>query len=182
MQLDSRLSTKDHFELFGLTPGFDIDTGQLASAYRELQQQTHPDRFVNEGESLRRMALQLNSQVNEAYTTLKSPLSRGRYLLQLRGLLMDESDTRMETPFLMQQMALREALENSGQSEDPLATIDSIRQQLEADTNALQQSLRSQLAQQSPQGDSEAWQSLRKLQFLVKFAQELDEAEQRLSD
>jgi molecular chaperone HscA len=99
----------NHFELFGLKAGFEVDGETLALRYRDLQKETHPDRFANASEQERRLSVQLAAQINEAFRVLKSPLARARYLLELKGVVIDDTDTRMDPAFLMEQMELREA-------------------------------------------------------------------------
>ncbi|MFQ3197153.1 MAG: molecular chaperone HscB [Paraglaciecola sp.] len=66
----------NYFELFNLSPVFHLDTTQLAKTYQTLQLLTHPDKFATAGDRDKRIALQKNAQVNDAYQVLKSPLSR----------------------------------------------------------------------------------------------------------
>ena len=102
---------KNHFELFGLAPVFHIDMERLDQAYREIQVQIHPDKFAHLGEQEQRMAMQWTTHANEAYQILKRPLSRARYLLQLRGVdIQEDSNTVMPAEFLMEQMEWREAV------------------------------------------------------------------------
>jgi molecular chaperone HscB len=103
-----------HFALFGLRQAYTLDRNQLDAAYRELQNTVHPDRFAAQPEAEQRVAMQWATQVNEAYQTLKHPVSRGVYLLKLQGIeALDASDTRMAPAFLMQQMEWREAIEEA---------------------------------------------------------------------
>ncbi len=76
---------QNHFELFGLPARFGIDAAALEARYHELQREVHPDRFAAAPEAERRVSMQLATRVNEAYQTLKSPLRRAVYILQLRG-------------------------------------------------------------------------------------------------
>ena len=62
-----------------------MDTAALDAAYRQIQSQVHPDRFAQASDTEKRLALQWATHANEAYQTLKHPISRGRYLLQLAG-------------------------------------------------------------------------------------------------
>lgn len=104
--------TKNHFELFSMQASFDIDLNELESRFRKLQKEFHPDRFVSVSEQERRIAMQLTAQINEAYQTLIDPLNRGSYLLKLNGIdIKDETDTKMDASFLMEQMELREQLD-----------------------------------------------------------------------
>ena len=84
----------DFFKLFGLTPGFRLSLSELDSRYRDVQAQVHPDRFINAGDAERRLSMQWATRANEAYLTLKKPLERARYLLELAGCdLQAESNT-----------------------------------------------------------------------------------------
>jgi molecular chaperone HscB len=115
---------KNYFELFGLPSRFTIDLHDLGSRYRELQKQFHPDRFASSSDAERRMASQMAAQINAAYQSLKSPLERGRYLLKLSGIVLDdEKDTQMSPAFLMEQMELRERLDSTGDSLEQLAGL-----------------------------------------------------------
>src|ERR1044072_9309025 len=105
---------QSHFELFGLPIAFGLDQEALEKAYRDIQSQVHPDRFAHAGDAERRASLQWTTRVNEAYRTLKSPVQRGKHLLVLQGVdVAFETNTAMPTEFLMQQMELREKLEEA---------------------------------------------------------------------
>ncbi|MEQ8955070.1 MAG: Fe-S protein assembly co-chaperone HscB, partial [Gammaproteobacteria bacterium] len=75
----------NYFQLFDLNPAFAVDLAVLEQKYHELQNKLHPDRFAGESERERMQAVQLSSYLNEAYNTLRKPLARAAYLLQLRG-------------------------------------------------------------------------------------------------
>ncbi len=72
----------DPFEILGLGKQFPLDLKVLEKSYFEAQKRTHPDRFIGASSEIRNQALQQSSEVNQAYTTLKSPLSRAAYLLK----------------------------------------------------------------------------------------------------
>lgn len=112
--------TKNHFELFGLDTRFALDRARLDAAYRQVQSTVHPDRFASSGDTERRIAMQLATQANEAYRTLKDPIVRGRYLCELNGIdLKIETNTGMPADFLMQQMQWRERLDEVRDARDP---------------------------------------------------------------
>ena len=104
----------DDFTLFGIPQRFAQDRAALDACWRALQSKVHPDRFASEGAASQRLAMQWAVRVNEAYQRLKNPLTRGAYLCELRGVAVDaERNTAMPTPFLMQQMQWREALDDA---------------------------------------------------------------------
>lgn len=72
----------------------------------------HPDRFATRSAAEKRVAMQWSSQANEAYRTLKDPMSRARYLCELAGVdLQVETNTAMSPEFLFRQMAWHEQLD-----------------------------------------------------------------------
>jgi molecular chaperone HscB len=103
---------QNYFELFSLTPNFDIDLTELESIYQQQVSRFHPDNFATSSDKEKILALQNTSLINTAYDTLKSALLRATYLLELDGInAFDEKDTQMNVDFLMSQIELREALE-----------------------------------------------------------------------
>jgi molecular chaperone HscB len=107
------LDTND-FELFGLPPRHAQERAELDAHWRSLQAEVHPDHFASQGAAAQRVAMQWAVRVNEAYQRLKDPLKRAAYLCELRGAAVDaENNSAMPAPFLMQQMAWREALDEA---------------------------------------------------------------------
>ncbi len=124
---------ESHFELFGLPQSFEVDLPKLDRIYRHLQRSVHPDRFTNASEQERRISIQQAARINDAYTMLKDPLSRGRYLLELHGYeFNDESSTTRNTEFLMEQMELREGLADVRDSDDPMGTLKALMDRVSA--------------------------------------------------
>jgi len=116
------------FEIFDLPEAFDLDEKELGSRYHRLQSETHPDRFAGEEEEKKLQAVQLNSYLNEAYATLKSPLRRAGYLLQRRNIdpeSVNQQDLDME--LLMEQMQLRETLADLPKDESALPALDAMK-------------------------------------------------------
>jgi len=101
----------DFFSLFELPRAFRLNEPELDSRFRDVQARVHPDRFASAPESERRLSLQWATQANEAYQTLKRPLARARYLLELNGhAIQAENNTAMPADFLIEQMEWREAV------------------------------------------------------------------------
>ncbi len=118
------MTMQNHFALFNLPKQFELDRGQLDTAYREVQSTVHPDKFVQAGDAEKRVAMQWATQANEAYQTLKDPLKRATYLCHLNGVdLQTESNTSMPASFLMQQMEWREAFDDARHSHDMAAMM-----------------------------------------------------------
>ena len=170
--------SKNHYQLFDLPLAYDIDSSALDHAYREVQREVHPDRFVAASDAEKRLAAQWATQANEAYGTLKSPLDRGRYFLKLHGIDTDEErNTAMPLQFLMQQMDWREAVVAATAAKDN-ASLHLLANQKQAEETALFTLLASQLG--SENGLAEAKETVRKLRFLEKLGEEIDLASEML--
>ena len=167
--------TSDHFELFGLVPAFSLDVARLEAAYRDIQSKVHPDRFVHSGDAERRASMQMTTRVNEAYRTLKSPVQRAKYLLELNGVDAGfDTETAMPEDFLLQQLELREKLEEAKDA----ASLDRILKDLNAEKRSLENSIGGQIDRlQDFQG---AKIPVRKLMFLERFGEDIAEAYEAL--
>ena len=108
------LASDDYFDLFGLPRRFALDSAALEAAWRDVAARVHPDRFALASPAERRVAMQWAARANEAYRQLRDPLLRAQYLCEQAGVdLQTESNTSMDTAFLMQQMERREMLDEA---------------------------------------------------------------------
>lgn len=172
--------SQNHFELFGLPVSFDIDGELLSLRYRDLQKEAHPDRFANASDQQRRLSVQLAAQINEAVRVLKSPLARARYLLELKGIVLDDTDTRMDPGFLMEQMELREALAEIPQAKAPFDALEQLRDQLEARERELIASLRRDFDDGAAAALARARDTVRKMQFIQRLLGEAEALDEEL--
>ncbi|CAM3776558.1 co-chaperone HscB [Xenorhabdus thuongxuanensis] len=170
----------DYFTLFGLPSRYAIDREQLATRYQELQRQFHPDRFASQPEREKTLALRQAATINDGYQTLKHPLKRAEYMLSQQGFdLSNEQHTMQDTAFLMQQLELREeldAIEHSADSETALNDFSSrLNKMIKTRSEQMEQQLNA--AEWSIAADT-----VRKLRFLDKLQQQVDQLEERLLD
>ena len=166
---------QNHFDLFGLSPIFSIEGEALERSYREIQSKVHPDRFAHAGDAERRASLQWTTRVNEAYRTLKDPVQRAKHLLELHGVdVAFETNTAMPPEFLIQQMELRESLE---EAKTP-ASLDDMRQRLRQDKTELQKQIADALDTRKDYAGAAGL--VRKLQFLDRLDEEIDSAYERV--
>ena len=156
-------------------PAYALDALSLERSYREIQSQIHPDRFAQAGEAARRASLQWTTRVNEAYRTLQSPVQRAKYLLELNGVdVQFETDTQMPTDFLLRQLELREALEAAKRP----AALDELQAQVRREKGLLEASI-ARLADDRKDYAAAAGE-VRKLMFLDKLGEEIDQAYERV--
>jgi molecular chaperone HscB len=164
----------DHFSLFGLNRGFRLDLSDLDSRYRDIQAQVHPDRFAHAGDADRRISMQWATHANEAYQTLKKPLERAKYLLQLAGHdIQAESNTAMPAEFLMEQMEWREAVMDARNGGDH-HELEHLHNRLRSDINSRYEEIGKLI---DDAGDyAQATDLVRRLMFLEKLLYEIDDA------
>ncbi len=172
--------SKDYFALFNLPVAYDLDHEVLTRRYREMQGMIHPDRFVNATEKERRVSVQLTALTNEAYQTLKTPLTRARYLLQLRGVDIDDSVTSKDIAFLTEQIELRERLEDVRHSADVEGELLKLGGELQSRLVGLQQTLQDVFLDESPDALEKAHRLYDEMQFISRLNDELDEIEDAL--
>lgn len=171
---------QNFFEIFSVAVSTDIDVKQLQDNNRELQQQYHPDRFASGSDEEKRIAMQATSLINQAFNTLKDPVQRLQYMLSLKGIEMNsESDTSMDGAFLMQQMELREAIENVRSHGDPLTQLDKLSVDLKKTLADLIETFDQHYQQDDLQ---QARDVVRKCQFIHKAQREVSEMTEQLED
>lgn len=172
--------SNNHFELFNLPVQFAIDLEKLNQHYRKVQSEVHPDRFAAASGSERLKSMQLATQANEAYQTLKNPTSRARYLLHLHGIdTQENSNTAMPADFLMLQMEWREAIEDAIDSRD-VEALNKLLDETRKTAKQFQQDLHHQLG--AANTFEEASDTVRKLSFIDKVQSDIEQAITKLED
>ena len=166
--------TQDYFALFGLPRRYALDEGALEAAWHELQSQVHPDRHAHLSDVEKRLSMQWATRVNEGFRTLRQPLTRAQYLLELAGVDAGlETNTAMSPEFLMEQMEWREAVEEAREAAE-IGELEGLHKRLLAHSREVRGHLAAQL---DDERDYEAAaDTVRRLMFIDKLQQEIDEA------
>lgn len=172
--------SRNYFEVFGLDVGYDIDAEKLASSYQHLQSQYHPDKYAGGSDQNRRLALQVTAYINQAHDALRNEQGRARYLLEMQDLNFDfEKDTTKDMQFLMDQMELREKIDEADQADDPLDTLDSLAAEARQQKNNLVQEFQHHFAQAEW---DEAKDIVLKMQFFTRLQQQINNKQEQLED
>lgn len=82
----------DAFTRLGLERRFDIDLDQLSRQHAGLGRALEPERFASRGARQQTLARQQAEALTAAFETLRDPLRRARYLLDLAGTPADPPD------------------------------------------------------------------------------------------
>ncbi|MEX3021518.1 co-chaperone HscB [Kluyvera sp. STS39-E] len=169
----------DYFTLFGLPVGYHVDTQALAARFQDLQRQNHPDKFANASDAEQLVAVQRSANINQAWQTLRHPLTRAEYLLSLHGFdLSSEQHTVRDTAFLMEQLELREELDEIEQAKDT-DRLENLLKRIKTMYTQRQQQMVAEL-------DAKTWDvaadTVRKLRFLDKLQSSAELLEEKLLD
>jgi len=169
---------QNYFEIFQLPQAFDLDVGDLSERFLQLQKSVHPDKFVAASDKEKRLSMQWATQINEAYTTLKSALPRAIYMLGLEGEEIANNPI-LEPVFLMQQIELREELEEIEMAGDSLETLDKFKDRVNKVMNTLEAGFSSCYQRKDLR---KATQTVYKMQFMNKLLVAANHVEEKLLD
>lgn len=120
----------------GLPVDFAVDVTDLNDKFKKLQWQLHPDKFAMATEEEKGQSADASTAINRAYTTLKSPLARGMYMLELLGHPVTEDTQVADIEFLGWLMEMNEDIEDAEGVPDRLSELAEEVQGLIADAEA----------------------------------------------
>ena len=164
--------SQNFFTLLKLPEAFVIDLEKLDQNYQGIQKEIHPDRFASFDDETKLESIKKTAQVNDAYQTLKSPIRRAEYLLQLHGVnIHDEKYTAVPQDFLMQQMEWREELETHKQNK---LALEKLAADIQKNKNEMMNQLPSFFDHKVHLND--AIQITRELNFIEKIEQHINDA------
>jgi molecular chaperone HscB len=162
---------EDFFTFLGIPRRLNIDMPLLEQRFRELSREYHPDYFYNAPPKERLAALERSSHLNDAYRTLKNPVSRIDYLLGLEGLALTkpgEAGPKAPPSLLQEVFALneeldeiREARESGDDPEGLRARLANARNPIEAKRDAHERELQALSAQWDETQDRAVLEALR---------------------
>ncbi|PLW70222.1 Fe-S protein assembly co-chaperone HscB [Pseudohalioglobus lutimaris] len=178
--MPTRNFSQNYFQLFDIPAQFEIDATLLGQRYRQLQQELHPDRFAAAAAHEQRLAVQYSAFVNEAYATLRAPLKRALYLLELGGMTQEEiARQQLDGGFLIEQMELREKLESLHDLVDPDTVLEHLVAEISGDIKVHQAEF--ETAYQASELPAAASACV-KMQYLEKLLQEAEQIESELME
>lgn len=137
----------DYFAFFGLPRKLNLDIAALEREFYTLSRRLHPDLYAGRDSREQEWSLEQSSRLNDAYRTLKDPIRRTEYLLQLEGVELEgQSKAATEAarktgekkqivpPDLLEEvfelnMQLEELRANKKMGEEDPALIEALQQQ-----------------------------------------------------
>jgi molecular chaperone HscB len=133
----------DCFAALGIPRKLVIDLGALERRYHELSRKIHPDRFASSAAPVRDASLRATATLTRSYRTLRDPVARGLYWLELNGEKLAENNKRVppelaELVFEVQEQLaeMHDAPADSDATRELAAEIVARRGQLQATMDA----------------------------------------------
>ena len=96
-----------------------IDLDALERRYHELSRKIHPDRFASKGPKVRDASLRATATLTRSYRTLRDPVARGLYWLELNGEKLAENNKRVPPELAELVFDVQEQLAEMQLSADP---------------------------------------------------------------
>jgi molecular chaperone HscB len=109
----------DCFAALGLPRKLTIDLDALERRYHELSRKIHPDRFASKGPKMRDASLRATATLTRSYRTLRDPVARGLYWLELNGEKLAENNKRVPVELAELVFEVQEQLAEMQLSPDP---------------------------------------------------------------
>jgi molecular chaperone HscB len=155
----------NYFEHFGLDPVYQLDLNELRKKYYQKSRDLHPDANQEDDNDY----VFLTALNNQAYQTLKDPLSRLKYIIELhRGAALD-NDFKLEQEFLLAMMELHEEIHDAVISEDSDALNNAEHKIVLFENEALKDAMPSVTKMDSGQINEEILNKLSQYYFKLKY-------------
>jgi molecular chaperone HscB len=118
-----RADKMTYYEALGLEPRLSLDADDLKKRFYERSRQWHPDRFSLAGPVEQQRALDMTALLNDAFRTLRDPVTRAEYFLKQNGIELskDAPPELLEEVFELN-MALEELREGDDSARAQLIT------------------------------------------------------------
>ena len=128
----------DYFTCLGLPRRLTIDLSKLEAKFYELSRAFHPDFYQNKSEAEQTISLGNAATLNTAYRTLRDPIQRAEYLLDLEAGSVKEIRTSPPSDLFEEILELQETMEAYRASDRTSQASDDLRAQLVAEQEALE--------------------------------------------
>lgn len=148
IQCGAPLGTElDCFAVFGLPRKLLIDAAALERIYHDLSRRIHPDRFAQKPPRVRDASLRSTALLTRSYRTLRDPIARGRYWVELRGQKLGDDNKQVPPELAELVFEVQDELEDAraeksaGHGAAAAKTVGARREELERAMKALEAEL-----------------------------------------
>ena len=129
----------DYFTCFGLPRRLAIDTQVLEAKFYELSRAFHPDFYQNKSDAEQSISLGNSAMLNTAYRTLRDPIQRAEYFLDLEAGSVKDIRTTPPADLFEEILELQDTLDEFRASTRTSDAAAALREKLHADRTTLEQ-------------------------------------------
>jgi molecular chaperone HscB len=129
----------DYFTCLGIPRRLTIDPKQLESKFYELSRAFHPDFYQSKSETEQAISLGNAAMLNTAYRTLRDPIQRAEYLLDLEAGSVKDIRTSPPADLFEEILELQETLDEYREADHDSEEAQRLRTALLAERTALEQ-------------------------------------------
>jgi molecular chaperone HscB len=129
----------DYFTCLGLPRRLTIDQHQLEAKFYELSRAFHPDFFQNKSIDEQTISLGNSAMLNTAYRTLRDPIERAEYLLDLEAGSVKEIRNSPPADLFEEILELQDTLNEYRTVDRTSETESTLRAQLQSEQHTLEQ-------------------------------------------
>ena len=147
----------DYFTCFGFPRRLSIDQQKLETKFYELSRAFHPDFYQNKSDAEQTISLGNSAMLNTAYRTLRDPIQRAEYLLDLEAGSVKEIRTTPPADLFEEILELQDTLDEFRASDRASDAAAALRSKLQSECTALegrQREMETQLQQLFGRWDS----------------------------
>ncbi|HSE39174.1 MAG TPA: Fe-S protein assembly co-chaperone HscB [Acidobacteriota bacterium] len=178
-------SERSHFQVFGLLEDrLVIDESQLEKRFFELSRKYHPDRFASKSPLENEIAHDYSAALNNAYRTLKDPVSRAKYVVERKLGSLEEKSAHVPPDMAEFFFEIHDALDMIRDSNDnppasALKEVENAEKQLNDKVQELENDLESQFAKYDASGDQKELEKVREIlherSYIRSFLRQIDQ-------
>jgi molecular chaperone HscB len=128
----------DYFTCLGFPRRLTIDSNELEAKFYELSRIFHPDFYQNKSETEQAISLGNAATLNSAYRTLRDPIQRAEYLLDLEAGAVKEIRTSPPADLFEEILELQDTLEEYRTSDRGSQTGKQLRDRLHTEQQTLE--------------------------------------------
>lgn len=128
----------DYFTCFGIPRRLSIDAQQLETKFYELSRAFHPDFYQNKSDAEQTISLGNSAMLNTAYRTLRDPIQRAEYLLDLEAGSVKNIRTTPPADLFEEILELQDTLDEFRASDRTSDAAAALRTRLQSERTSLE--------------------------------------------
>jgi molecular chaperone HscB len=177
-------SERSHFQVFGLPEDqLALDESALEKRFLELSRKYHPDRYASKSPLEIEIAHEYSSALNNAYRTLKDPVSRAKYVVERKLGSLEEKSAQVPPDMAEFFFEIHDVLDtirdaDGNAPESALKEVETAEKQLNEKVQALEDALQSHFVKYDQTADQKEIEKIKQIlherSYIRSFLRQID--------